>query len=199
MRLTNLLISAVALGALALSPACKKDEEGGDTANPCASKTDSKNPCAAKKNPCAAKDPCAGKNPCAAKKNPCNPCAGKEPAADSLFARLGGKDAITAVVDDMVANVVADKRINKFFAKADPAKLKGHLVNQICEATGGPCKYEGRSMKETHKGMGVSDADFTALVEDLVKALDKHKVPDKEKTELLTALAGMKGDIVEKK
>jgi len=116
----------------------------------------------------------------------------------SLYERLGGKKAIVAVVDDFVANVGADTRINKFFAATDLAKLKMHLVNQICEASGGPCKYTGRTMKEAHEGMGVSTADFNALVEDLVKALDKHKVGEKEKNELLSVLGPMKTDIVEK-
>ena len=116
----------------------------------------------------------------------------------SLYDRLGGKTAITAVVDEFVANVAADTRINSFFAHTDIAKLKMHLVNQICEAAGGPCKYTGRTMKETHRGMGVGSADFGALVEDLVKALDKFKVGEKEKGELLGVLGPMKGDIVEK-
>ena len=118
-------------------------------------------------------------------------------ADKSLYDRLGGKDAITAVVDDFVANVVADARINKFFANADAAHLKAMLVDQICEASGGPCKYTGKSMKESHTGMGVKDEHFNALVEDLVKSLDKFKVPEKEKGELLGALGGMKGDIVQ--
>ena len=114
----------------------------------------------------------------------------------SLYERLGGKDAITAVVDDMVANIAADARINTFFANADIPGLKAKLVDQICEASGGPCKYTGKSMKESHTGMGVKEEHFNALVEDLVKALDKYKVQDPERTELLTALGGMKGDIV---
>lgn len=113
-----------------------------------------------------------------------------------LYDRLGGKDAITAVVDDFVANVAADKRINAFFANADIPGLKQKLVDQICEATGGPCKYAGKDMKTAHAGMGVKDADFSALVEDLVKSLDKFKVPEREKSELLAALGGMKTDIV---
>lgn len=117
----------------------------------------------------------------------------------SLYERLGAKDAITAVVDEFVGNVAADKRINSFFADADIPHLKRMLVDQICEATGGPCKYVGKDMKSAHKGMGVSSADFGALVDDLVKALDKFKVPEKEKKELLGALGGMQGDIVEKK
>lgn len=116
----------------------------------------------------------------------------------SLYERLGGKDAITAVVDEFVANVAADKAINKFFAGADIPHLKKMLVEQICEATGGPCKYSGMDMKSAHKGMGISNAEFNALVGDLVKALDKFKVPEKEKNELLGALAVLKGAIVEK-
>lgn len=117
----------------------------------------------------------------------------------SLYERLGGKKAITAVVDEFVANVGADTRINHFFAHTDLKHLKKMLVDQICEATGGPCTYKGKDMKTAHKGMGVADEDFNALVEDLVKALDKFKVGEKEKGELLSALGGMRGDIVEKK
>lgn len=123
----------------------------------------------------------------------------KAPAAEkSLYDRLGKKKAITAVVKDFLANVLADAKIKSFFAHADAKKLEKNLIDQICQATGGPCKYTGKDMKTAHKGMGVSTADFNALVGDLVKALDKNKVPEKEKNELLGALGGMKGDIVEK-
>ncbi len=114
----------------------------------------------------------------------------------SLYDRLGGKAAITAVVAEFVSNVGADNRINKFFAKTDLANLQVQLVNQICQASGGPCKYTGGSMKEVHKDMGITAADFNALVEDLVKALDKFKVGEKEKNELLGILGPMKSDIV---
>ncbi len=117
----------------------------------------------------------------------------------SLYDRLGGKGAITAVVETFVGNVGGDKRINGFFAGTDLGKLKMHLVNQICEASGGPCKYTGRTMKQTHAGMGVDDAAFNALVEDLVAALDHHKVGKTERDELLGILGPMKSDIVEKK
>ena len=121
----------------------------------------------------------------------------KAPAASaSLYDRLGGKPAITAVIDDFVGNVAADTRINKRFANANIPRLKTMLVDQVCEASGGPCKYTGRSMRESHTGMKITDAEFNALVEDLVKSLDKFKVPAKEKNELLGALGGMKNDIV---
>jgi hemoglobin len=119
-------------------------------------------------------------------------------AKKPLYDRLGGKGAIQAVVDDFIANVAADARINKRFANADIPRLKTKLVEQICEASGGPCKYTGATMLDAHRGMNVTDAEFTALVEDLVKSLDKFKVPSQEKTELLTALGGMKSQIVGK-
>jgi hemoglobin len=124
-------------------------------------------------------------------------------AEKSLYERLGKKKAITAVVDEFVGRVAADNRINAFFAQtaSDPKRLKkfkGNLVDQICQASGGPCKYKGKDMKTAHMGMGVSTANFNALVEDLVGALDKFKVGQHEKDQLLGALGPMKGDIVEK-
>jgi hemoglobin len=121
----------------------------------------------------------------------------------TLYDRLGGKAAITAVVDQFVSNVAADKRINARFAAtaADPARLanfKNNLVNQICQASGGPCTYTGKSMKDAHAGMGITTADFNALVEDLVGALNKFKVPDSDQKVLLGVLGPMSKDIVEK-
>ena len=121
----------------------------------------------------------------------------------TLYDRLGGKAAITAVVDEFVGRIAADKRINAFFAAtaSDPARLaafKGKLVDQICEASGGPCKYTGKDMKTAHKGMGITEADFNAVVEDLVGALDKFKVAPEDKQALLGVLGPMKSQIVEK-
>ena len=122
-------------------------------------------------------------------------------AQKSLYDRLGGKKAITAVVDEFVARVAADKRINGFFkaTASDPKRLatfKANLVDQICQGSGGPCQYKGKDMKTAHKGMGITDADFSALVEDLTGALDKFKVGKKEQSDLLALLGPMKKDIV---
>jgi hemoglobin len=121
----------------------------------------------------------------------------------SLYDRLGGKKSITAVVDEFVSRVAADNRINAFFkaTAADSkrlARFKSNLVDQICEASGGPCKYKGKDMKTAHAGMGITDGNFTALVEDLTAALDKFKVGEIEKQQLLGALGPMKKDIVTK-
>src|SRR5437867_10430872 len=82
----------------------------------------------------------------------------------SLYERLGAKPAITAVVDDFVARVAADSRINGRFANTNVPRFKMNLVDQICQASGGPCTYTGRDMKSAHTGMRISNADFDALV-----------------------------------
>ncbi len=114
----------------------------------------------------------------------------------SLFDRLGGQDAITAVVDDFVGRCASDGRINGKFARSDIPRVKRMLVDQVCEASGGPRTYTGRNMKETHFGMGVTAGEFDALVEDLVASLN-FNVGETEQGELLGVLGPMKGDIVE--
>jgi len=116
----------------------------------------------------------------------------------SLYERLGGTGPITAVVNKFVTIVGGDKRINGYFAKADLVQLKKHLINMVCQASGGPCEYTGKDMKTAHKGMKVTEAAFNALVQDLIEALDTFNVPEREKGELLGVLGPMKADIVEK-
>jgi len=122
--------------------------------------------------------------------------AGQE-TTKTLYDRLGGKAAITAVVDQFVTNVADDKRINARFSTTDIPRLKKNLVDQVCMASGGPCTYSGRDMTTTHAGMKITTADFNALVEDLVASLNKFKVSETEKKELLGILGPMKKDIVE--
>jgi hemoglobin len=123
-------------------------------------------------------------------------CAGTTAPRASLYERLGGQPAVVAVVDDFIGNVAADARINRRFAKTDIDQLKARLVELICVGTGGGCVYTGADMKKAHAGMRITDAEFTALVEDLVKTLDKFQVPAREKNELLAILGPMKADIV---
>jgi hemoglobin len=115
----------------------------------------------------------------------------------SLYERLGGLDAIRAVVDSFVARCAGDDRINRKFERSDIPRLKHMLVDQVCEATGGPCTYTGRAMRETHDGMGVTAGEFDALVEDLVATLDEFDVPKAEQEELLSLLGPMRDEIVE--
>jgi hemoglobin len=115
----------------------------------------------------------------------------------SLYERFGGLDAITAVVDSFVTRCAGDDRINEKFARTDVPRLKKMLVDQVCEAAGGPCTYTGRGMRETHDGMGVTAGEFDALVQDLVATLDEFGVPKAEREELLGLLGPMRSDIVE--
>ena len=111
----------------------------------------------------------------------------------------GGRDAIRLIVDDFVANLAADSRTKARFGALKPPeveRLKSLLADQICEASGGPCAYYGRDMKTTHAGMKITDAEWNATVEALVKALDKYRIASKEKEDLLAALGSMKKDIV---
>ncbi|HEX5058519.1 MAG TPA: hypothetical protein VFV99_04120 [Kofleriaceae bacterium] len=122
-----------------------------------------------------------------------------KPAASgnkALYDRLGGLPAITAVVEEFVTRTTTDPRIKDRFFNTDAANLKKQLVDFVCMATGGPCKYTGRDMVTAHGGMELVDDEFTALVENLVGALDKFKVPEKEKGELLGALGPLKPQIV---
>ena len=118
----------------------------------------------------------------------------------SLYGRLGGKPVLTAVVDDFVARVAGDPRINRFFTNPDTALLKVKLIDQICAASGGPCKYTGKDMQTAHQGMGITNADFDALVDDFMTTLDKFKfwIPEQEKHELLAVLRPLRKDIVTK-
>jgi hemoglobin len=117
----------------------------------------------------------------------------------SLYKRLGGREGIRGVIDDFVANLSADPRASARFKGMKPPdveRLKTNASDQLCEATGGPCSYLGKDMKTAHKGMNITEAEWDAGVDALVKALDKHKVAPKDKEEVLAKLAPMKKDIV---
>ena len=115
----------------------------------------------------------------------------------SLYERLGGVDAITAVTRAAVDRQMKDDRINQKYARTNVDRLIKEFVDQICQATGGPCTYTGRSMTETHHNMGVTNGEFQAFVEDVVAVLDDFKVGKAEQDELLNILAPLRGEIVE--
>ena len=120
----------------------------------------------------------------------------------SLYERLGGYNAVAAVVDDFVGRLVADKQFERFFAghSTDSKKrIRQHIVDQFCAAAGGPCIYTGRTMKDSHAGLNISEADWDAAAKHLVATLDKFKVPEQEKKDLLAFVNTIKPDIVEKK
>jgi hemoglobin len=115
----------------------------------------------------------------------------------SLYDRLGGADAINALTESWVARVGGDDRANGKFVRTDIERLKKEVVDQLCEATGGPCTYTGRSMLETHAGMKVTAGEFDVVMQHLDAALDELSVPKTEQDELVGLLRPMRGDIVE--
>jgi len=120
----------------------------------------------------------------------------------SLYERLGGYDALAAVTDDFIGRLINDKTFAKFFAGASndtKKKIRQHIVDFLCLATGGPCVYNGRTMKVAHEGLGITKAEWDASVKHLIATLDKFKVPEKEKSEVLAAVGTLEKDIVEKK
>lgn len=120
----------------------------------------------------------------------------------TLYQRLGGYDAISAVVQDLAGRLVTDKQLGVYFkglSNDSKRRLIAHLTDFVCSATGGPCIYTGRDMKTVHEGLGISDSDWNRFVELTKETLNKFKVPAKEQQEFLQAVAPLKGVIVEKK
>jgi hemoglobin len=110
---------------------------------------------------------------------------------------LGGTPAITAVVGDFLDAVGHDTLVTHQPPPSRVPALQQSLVEMVCQAAGGPCVYKGRDMKSAHAGMGISQAEFDAVVDDLVQTLNTYEVPEREKSELLALLAPLRDDIVE--
>jgi hemoglobin len=115
----------------------------------------------------------------------------------SLYDRLGGGDAVNALTESWVARVGGDDRANGKFVRTDIERLMKEIVDQLCEATGGPCTYTGRSMLETHAGMKVTAGEFDVVMQHLGATLDELNVPKTEQDELVDLLRPMRDDIVE--
>lgn len=123
-------------------------------------------------------------------------------ATDSLYKRLGGYDAVAAVTDDFLGRLANDPSLGRFFVGQSTdslGKIRQHIVDFLCKATGGPCVYHGRDMKTTHAGLKITEKDWDTMVKHLNATLDKFKVPAKEQSEVQGAVAGLKADIVEEK
>lgn len=120
----------------------------------------------------------------------------------SLYTRLGGYDALAAVTDDFIGRLATDKSLGKFFvglSNDSKTKVRQHVIDFLCKATGGPSAYTGRDMKLVHTGLFISKDEWDASVKHLIGTLDKFKVPAKEKGEVLGAVGPLEKDIVEKK
>jgi hemoglobin len=119
--------------------------------------------------------------------------AGPQPL---LYDALGGKAAIEALVDVLIAEVHADKRIIKLFANTDMPDFRRNLIEQLCEATGGPCIYSGRTMEEAHSGLAITHEEFLFFVEDLNRAMNKAALSPENQRRLLALLGPMEPQVI---
>jgi len=119
-------------------------------------------------------------------------------ANDALYKAFGEKPGIALLMDDFVNRLIVDPRIGHMFKKTKPANLKEQLTDQVCLASGGPCKYEGNPMKAGHADLGITKADFNALVEVLQVSMDARGIPFRAQNQLLALLAPMHRDIITK-
>lgn len=117
-------------------------------------------------------------------------------APAGLYQALGEKPGITRLMDDFVNRVVKDPRIGGHFKDVKPAALKESLTDQICQLSGGPCKYEGADMKSAHADMDIHKGHFNALVEVLQSAMDAQGIPFAQQNRLLALLAPMHRDVI---
>lgn len=115
---------------------------------------------------------------------------------DLLYRELGGREAIQAFTDDFYDRMLRDARIAHFFEGINQSYLKRVLADYFCVVAGGPCIYDGVSMKNAHADLGITRADFNALVEDLQLAMDAAGLPFATQNRLLARLAPFHRDIV---
>jgi hemoglobin len=117
----------------------------------------------------------------------------------SLYTRLGGYDAVAAVSDEFIGRLAPDPQFSRFFAGFSTdsrIRLRQHLVDQLCQATGGPCYYTGRSMPQAHAGLKITEAEWNAAGAHMVASLEKFHVPPREKDEVMAIMTSVRGDVV---
>ncbi len=123
-------------------------------------------------------------------------CASQPPTNDRLYQELGGQAGITRIVEGMLLNIARDERIRHYFANVDIRRLHGLLIQKFCVDAGGPCRYQGASMAESHRGLNLQPADFNALVEDLQLAMQREGIPERVQNGLLARLAPQRGEVI---
>ena len=126
---------------------------------------------------------------------------GAAQAPATLYRRLGGYDSLAVLTDDFIGRLAKDRSLARVFPASNPesmGRIRQHLLDQLCAASGGPCLYVGRDMKTAHRGLGIGEADWAATVGHLIASLDRRGIAQKEKDEVLAIVAGLKKGIVER-
>jgi hemoglobin len=127
----------------------------------------------------------------------CLAAASTAQARATLYERLGGAEGVAAIANSLIDRVAADPRLGRSFKDTNLQRIKTLLAEQICDLSGGPCRYSGDSMKESHAGQHISEAEFYGMVADLRDILHERHVSMGATNELLRILAPMKRDVVE--
>lgn len=120
------------------------------------------------------------------------------PASTTLYERLGGRPGIEAIVEDIWINHVKNPAINSRYVNSDPAKVKRLVTEMCCAGFGGTETYTGKDMISAHRSMNINEAEFIAVVDDVLSALDKHKVGQRERDEILCILYSLKNEVCHK-
>lgn len=115
---------------------------------------------------------------------------------ESLYSRLGSHDGIAALARTVFNNHCNNEVIKNRYVKSDPENVVQKVTEFMCAGFGGPEEYTGDDMLTAHTGMNISDEEFNAVVDDVMKALDTHNAGQREKDEILAALWSMRGEIV---
>jgi hemoglobin len=126
----------------------------------------------------------------------CNAFAQTAPADDALYREFGGQPGLVKLMDDFMLRLLADPRMNPFFKDVDQKHVKEQLVDQLCQVSGGPCKYTGKEMKKAHSGFDITTSNFNALVEDLQQSMDAQGIAFAAQNRMLAKLAPMHREIV---
>ena len=116
--------------------------------------------------------------------------------AHLIYERIGYQSGVETMVDYFLANVAGDDRVNSRFADTDMAKLRGHLIDQVCEATDGPCTYKGKNMREAHVGMGITEAEFAIIAGHFAAAMEQAGFSTSDHAAIMSVLSAMQDDIV---
>ena len=123
-------------------------------------------------------------------------CAGQAERGDSLYAQLGGEAGVDRIVAGLLWEIGEDSDTRALFVDTDIERFRNKLAEQLCAVADGPCVYSGDSMRETHRHLQVTSAQFNRLVSSLIRVMEQEQIPVGAQNALLQRLAAMHGDIV---
>lgn len=116
--------------------------------------------------------------------------------SQSLYERLGGRDKIAQISEDVWNNHMSNPEVSTRYANSDAEKIKGLVTEFVCWGTGGPENYSGKSMLEAHNSMNINHQEFVEVIDDVMRAMEKNNVGQAEQNEMLGLLFSLKNDVI---